>query len=579
MGGVSENSMICRKEYPKPQFQRNDWMNLNGQWFFEIDHGNSGIARGLYEETAAFSKMINVPFCPESSLSGIGYTDFMNSVWYKRSVTLTKEQLEGRTVLHFGAVDYFATVYVNGVECGTHQGGYVSFCFDITQFVREGENVITVNARDDSRDSLIPSGKQSFKYASECCHYTRTTGIWQTVWLEFTPKNYIKNVKYYPDIEGGTVTIHADLVGEGTFTANAFFEGEAVGAAACHCRGGQTVMTIKLEEVHLWEVGKGNLYDLTLQYGEDTVSSYFGLRSIQYTDYKFLLNGKSVFQRLVLDQGFYPDGIYTAPSDEALAADIDRGMAMGFNGARLHEKIFEERFLYHCDKKGYLVWGEYPDWGLDLSRPDAIYRMIPEWIEAINRDFNHPSIVGWCPLNEVWDRDHKAPLKELVSTVYQVTKSTDPTRPCIDASGGFHVQTDIYDLHDYQQDPEIFRSYFENFEKDFSVTTPGAFYDRQTYDKKVPFFISEYGGMAWDNSGNGWGYGDAPKTAEEFIDRLQKLTDVLMDNKKMFGFCYTQLYDIEQEQNGLYTYVREPKFPPEKISPIFSRTAAIEDTV
>ncbi len=572
-------TMIYRNEHPKPQFERSSWMNLNGQWQFEIDQGCSGKARGLHKPDAVLSQTINVPFCCESSLSGIGNTDFLNSVWYKRSVKLSAEQLTGRTVLHFGAVDYFTTVYVNGVKCGTHKGGYVSFSFDITDYVHEGENIITVNAKDDTRDPLIPSGKQSFKYASECCHYTRTTGIWQTVWLEFTPKTYIKSVKYYPNAAEGTVTVCAELAGSGTFTASASFAGKAMGSSSCRCCGGQAALTLKLEEIYLWEVGKGNLYDLVLTYGEDRVNSYFGLRDIAYTDYKFLLNGKPVFQRLVLDQGFYPDGIYTAPSDEALAADIDRGMAMGFNGARLHEKIFEERFLYHCDKKGYLVWGEYPDWGLDLSRNDSLGSILPEWLEAINRDCNHPSIVGWCPLNEVWDRDHKAPSKELISTVYRATKATDPTRPCIDASGGFHVETDIYDLHDYQQNPEVFRTYFENFEKDFTVTTPGAFHDRQTYDKKVPFFISEYGGMAWDASGKGWGYGDAPKTAEEFIDRLKKLTDVLMDNSKMFGFCYTQLYDIEQEQNGLYTYNRVPKFPADQISPIFTRPAAIEKEV
>lgn len=568
--------MIFRPEHPKPQFQRDSWMNLNGQWQFEIDHGNSGAARGLQEASAKLTRQINVPFCCESSLSGIGCTDFMASVWYQRTVSLTREQLAGRVVLHFGAVDHFTTVYVNGKECGTHKGGYVSFAFDITEHVQEGENVITVHAEDDTRSPLVPSGKQSPNYASALCHYTRTTGIWQTVWLEFTPKAYIKGVKYYPDAANGTVTVHAELEGQETLRVEAFFDGAPMASAVCESMGTQAVLTLKLDEVHLWEVGKGNLYDLTLQYGEDTVKSYFGLRSIRYTDHKFLLNGKSVFQRLVLDQGFYPDGIYTAPSDEALAADIELAMAMGFNGARLHEKVFEERYLYHCDKKGYLVWGEYPDWGLDCSRPDAVFAMIPEWLEAVNRDFNHPSIVGWCPLNEVWDRDHKAPLKELISTVYQVTKAADPTRPCIDASGGFHGVTDIYDLHDYEQNPEIFRSYYESFDKDFTVTTPGAFPERQQYDKKVPFFISEYGGMSW-NAENGWGYGDAPKTEDQFLDRLKRLTDVLMDSKKMFGFCYTQLTDVEQEQNGLYTYERKPKFPAEKIYPIFSRPAAIED--
>lgn len=569
--------MVCRTEHPKPQFERKDWINLNGEWQFAFDYGNSGVARKMYEDTAEFTHVIRVPFCLESQLSGIGHKDFVESVWYRRSVELTKEQLQGRIVLHFGAVDYFATVYVNGKECGTHKGGYVSFSFDITEYAIEGENIITVHAEDNARDCLIPSGKQSMEYESKGCFYTRTTGIWQTVWVEFTPKTYIKNVKYYTDVQNQMLCIHAELEGRGRFKAQAFFEGKMMGEASGYSEGNQLITTISLKEKHLWEIGKGRLYDLILQYEEDVVKSYFGLRSIEYADYKFLLNGKSVFQRLILDQGFYPDGIYTAPTEEALIKDIDLSMDMGFNGARLHEKIFEERYLYHCDRKGYLVWGEFPDWGLDMSNPEAIYSILPEWSEEIKRDFNHPSIVGWCPLNEIWAKNGKEPSKEMIATVYKMTKSLDDTRPCIDASGGYHVETDIYDLHDYQQNPEVFQEYFGEFSKNFTIKSPGLYVDKQVaYDKKAPFFVSEYGGIRWTDEASGWGYGNAPKTKEEFLERLKGLTDVLLDNEKMFGFCYTQLTDVEQEQNGLYTYHREPKFEAEEIRRIISRKAAIE---
>lgn len=570
--------MICRTEHPKPQFQRDSWQNLNGLWQFEMDHENNGVDRKLYEASAQLSQTINVPFCCESKLSGIGYTDFINSVWYQRTLTITPEQMEGRILLHFGAVDYFTTVYINGQKCGSHKGGYVSFCFDITPYVHGGENIITVHAEDDTRDPMIPSGKQSITRESQMCHYTRTTGIWQTVWLEFTPRAYIKSVKYDTDAKTGTVTIGAQLAGEGILTAQATFAGKPMGSASCQVTDGKAELKLTVDEIHLWDVGQGNLYDVALTYGEDRVNSYFGLRDIGFADHKFLLNGRPVFQRLVLDQGFYPEGIYTAPSEQALAADIDRAMAMGFNGARLHEKVFEERYLYHCDKKGYLVWGEYPDWGLDFSAPETVDAVLPEWLAAVERDCNHPAIIGWCPLNEVWDKDGKSPLPQTIAAIYQATKAADPTRPCIDASGGFHGQTDVYDLHDYEQNPEVFRAHYENFDKDFSLCTPSAFPHRQSYHKTLPFFISEYGGASW-NAENGWGYGDAPKTAEEFLDRLKQLTDVLMDSQKMFGFCYTQLTDVEQEQNGLYTYDRKPKFPTEKIYPIFSRPAAIEHDV
>ena len=569
--------MIYRTEHPKPQFRRDNWLNLNGSWQFEIDHGNSGEARGMYDPAIQLSQTINVPFCPESKLSGVEYKDFMYSVWYKRSVTLTADQIQGRVVLHFGAVDYLATVYINGKKVGTHKGGYVSFAFDITDYVVEGENIITLHAEDDTRNRLIPYGKQCPLYYSAGCSYTRTTGIWQTVWLEFTPKTYIRKVKFYPDADAGNgaLSVHAELIGKGNFTVQASFEGKPMGTVTLTNVQGYVVATLELVEKHLWELGKGGLYDLTLTFGEDTVNSYFGLRSILYTDKKFYLNGKSVFQRTILDQGFYPDGVYTAPSDEELIADIDRSMAMGFNGARLHEKVFEERFLYHADRKGYLVWGEYPNWGLDHSYSDAIYGILPEWLEEVDRDFNHPSIIGWCPFNETWDKDGRKQFDDLLALVYQATKSADPTRPCIDTSGNFHVVTDVYDLHDYTQDVEEFAKHYADITEEDGLNFHSSFKNRQKYDRKLPFFLSEYGGIRWTEDQAGWGYGQAPQSAEEFLTRLKGLTDVLLDNPNIMGLCYTQLTDVEQEQNGLYTYDRRPKFDPAVIYPIFAKKAAI----
>lgn len=568
---------MYRQEHPKPQFMRENWKNLNGEWDFYLDHSVSGNARELFKNFEAYDKKINVPFCVESKLSGVGYTDFINSVWYKREIEITEKQLENLIYLHFGAVDYEATVYVNGEICGTHKGGYVSFKFDITPFLKLGTNTVVVNAKDDTRSRLIPSGKQSHRYASHGCFYTRTTGIWQTVWLEFVPKTHIVNAKYTTNIQNATVVIDAELSGNGTFTAEAFYNGKTMGKAEIASNGGKATVIIPLAEKHLWEVGNGRLYDLVLTYGEDTVNSYFGLRSIRLDGYKFLINEKSVFQRLVLDQGFYPDGIYTAPTDDELKADIERSLAMGFNGARLHEKVFEERFLYHADKLGYIVWGEYPNWGLDHSYADSIYGILPEWLEEIERDFNHPSIVGWCPYNETWNQDDRKQFDDSLALVYKATKAADTTRPVIDTSGNFHVITDIYDLHDYEQNPEVFAAHYEPLGKTNKFDFFTAFEQRQHYDGKKPFFVSEYGGIGWSLDENSWGYGNAPKSPEEFLERLKGLTDVLLDNKLMFGFCYTQLTDVEQEQNGLYTYERVPKFPPETIHKILAKKAAIED--
>ena len=499
----------------------------------------------------------------------------MTSVWYRRKINLKKELLSQRIFLHFGAVDHFATVYINGQKCGTHKGGYVSFKVDVSPYVREGENIITVHAVDDIRDRLVARGKQAETYYSEQCVYTRTTGIWQTVWLEFVPKTYIEKVKYYPDIQSGMLTIVAETKGRGEFFAESFFDGRETGSARVFSEGGTTVASIPLKEKHLWRVGEGGLYTLHLHYGEDKVKSYFGLRNIRLDGYRFLINETSVFQRLVLDQGFYPDGIYTAPNDKALLADIERSMAMGFNGARLHEKIFEERFLYYCDQKGYIVWGEFPNWGLDLSYLDCIYGILPEWIEEIERDFNHPALIGWCPFNETWDTGRRKQFDEALSLVYQTTKAIDSTRPCIDTSGLFHVRTDIFDVHDYTQNPEALAENYKDLPKNGTIKDRYA--DRQTYIAGTPIFVSEFGGIRWAEGESGWGYGDAPKTEAEFLERFKGQVDVLLDNPCMFGFCYTQLTDVEQEENGLYTYDRKNKFPTEKIQKILSRKAAIED--
>lgn len=566
---------IPRSEHPDPQFQRKDWLNLNGEWDFEFDFGNSGLRAGVLEKDE-WSRKINVPFCPESKLSGIEYTDFIAAVWYRKSVTVTEAQLEGRVLIHFGAVDYETYLYVNGEEAGYHKGGYTSFTFDITEFLTAGENVIAVNARDDVRDPLVPRGKQSELYNSHGCDYTRTTGIWQTVWLEFVPKAYVKSFKLFPDTVNATLGVSAVVEGEGAFKAEAFYDGRLVGSFE-KTAAGFVSGNIKLSETHLWEVGCGRLYDLKITFGGDEISSYFGLRDIRIDGYKVLINGKSVFQRLVLDQGFYADGIYTAPSDEALEKDIRLSLAVGFNGARLHQKVFEPRFLYHCDRLGYIVWGEFGNWGLDYSRDGALEAMLPQWCESVARDFNHPAIVGWCPFNETWDRDGRKQNDELLRIIYRVTKQLDETRPCIDTSGNFHVETDIFDVHDYEQKVEIFKGNYDR------LMTEGVLFerfpDRQEYDGKKPVFVSEYGGIQWSlgSRGDAWGYGNAPKSEQEFIDRYKGLTDALLDNERMFGFCYTQLYDIEQEQNGLYYYDRSPKFDPELFRRINSRKAAIED--
>ena len=569
---------IPRPEYPRPQFVRENWMNLNGKWQFEIDHGCSGEARGLVEQNGLEGEIL-VPFCPESRLSGIAHTDFMDCVWYKRSFSLPPEAAGQRVLLHFGAADYQTTLWVNGQKIGMHRGGYVSFAMDITDAVKSGENLLTVRCEDDVRNPLQPNGKQSRLYHSHGCDYTRTTGIWQTVWLEWVPKTYMKQIFITPDGENARVSfrvVSSGAVGA-KLKAEAFYEGEKVGEDEILAKPSESEISLKLSRKELWNPGEPKLYDyrltLTDKAGcQDVVNGYFGLRDIGFDGKRFLINGKPVFQRLILDQGFYPDGIYTAPTDEDLKKDIQMSMAMGFNGARLHQKVFEARYLYWADHLGYLCWGEMASWGLDHSCPAALASFLQEWIQAVERDYSAPSIIGWCPFNETWDYEGRQQDDEVLRTVYRATKAMDKTRPCIDTSGNFHVETDIFDVHDYEQHVDIWR------ERYGAGTEPiyERFPKRQQYTPGLPVFVSEYGGIRWSNK-DGWGYGEGPKTEEEFLARYKGLTDVLLDNPDHFGLCYTQLTDVEQEQNGLYTYDRKPKFPPEIMYPIMVRKAACEE--
>lgn len=565
-------SSIPRPEYPRPQFFRSNWINLNGVWEYQTDRACSGRARG-FSSGAIFSESIIVPFCRESLLSGVGDTDFCESVWYRRVLTLPDGWREGgrTTILHIGACDYKTEVWVNGKSAGTHIGGYVSFSFDITHLLSDGDQMITICAEDYLRSGRQPGGKQSQRYESHGCSYTRTTGIWQTVWLENVPAGYIKSVKYFPDIREGKLSVEVRCAGcEGmALEAVSSFEGRHTGTGGGIVSGGICRFEIKLSELNLWEIGRGLLYDLRLTVGDDTVLSYFGMRSVSVEDGIMLLNGKKIFQRLVLDQGFYPDGIYTARDDSELLADIERSLACGFNGARLHQKVFEPRFLYHCDRLGYIVWGEHANWGLDISSPEAWQGFLPEWLEIVARDFNSPAIVGWCPLNETQQNQNG----EFVRMLGAMTKALDPTRLYIDSSGWTHITgvTDIMDWHDYDQNTETFRARYA------AVAAGEPIVNRRNNNLPIlPTFVSEYGGIRWAPENAGWGYGEAPKTEEEFIERFRGLTAALLDCPVMGGLCYTQLTDVEQEVNGLYTYDRKPKFDPAIFREALSARAAIE---
>ncbi len=582
-------NIIPRCEHPRPDRYRDTWLCLNGEWDFEVDNAKVGFEKKFFERINLNEKII-VPFSPESVLSGLGYTDFMNAVWYKRDIHIPADWSGKRIILHIDACDHTTWLFVNGTQVGRpHKGGYTSFSYDITDALNNSGNYITVYAEDDQRSGKQHSGKQSDRIDSYGCFYTRTTGIWQTVWLEAVEPAYILSYKAFPNISDPSVSLEIKTSGAksgDTLKVKAFYEGELMGEKETAVHSDTAFVKLELAQAHLWECGNGNLYDLTFELvsGEniDVMQGYFGLREVKLSKEKGLqINGKTVFGRFVLDQGFYPDGIITAPSDDALKFDIEASMACGFNGARLHQKVFEPRFLYHADTHGYMVWGETANWGFDHTEFANLEYMLPSWLEELDRDFSHPSIIGWCPFNETWDRNGKRQSNELIDTIYNITKSIDSTRPVIANSGSFPTNyTDAHDVHDYEQDPAAFRSYYSDIDK--GIIRDQLYRmdkNRQHYNASLPVFVSEYGGIKWvaSNDANSWGYGESVKTQEEFFARLEGLTDALLENPHIFGFCYTQLTDVEQEQNGLLTFARKFKFPAEKYARILGKKAVIEE--
>ncbi len=585
------NMNIPRPEYPRPRLVRDKWQNLNGEWDFLFDFGNSGKYRKFWlKDNYIFDKKITVPFVPESKLSGIEYIDFFTTCWYRRAISIdpTWSLEKGRVLLHIGAADFTTEAWVNEKYVGKHIGGFTPFTFDITDSLNsEGESELVIRCFDNGHDKLQYTGKQTYRnYYNKDCEYIRCTGIWQTVWLEYVPKNYIENVKLTPDVDNAKLDVvlrFADNCGRGTdVSAVASFGGEKVSEVSAKATGRSCSFSLPVPDAKLWSIEEPNLYDLVINFGEDTVKTYFGMRKISINGRAVEINDKPVFQRLVLDQGYYPDGIYTAPVVEDMEKDILMSKAAGFNGARLHMKIFEPYTFYYADKLGYILWGEFPNWGLDEKDLGALDSMLPAWLEAIERDYNSPAVVCWCPFNET--RDTRRP--ELFRTLYNVTKAIDPIRPFVDTSGYVHGDvTDIYDVHDYDQNPETLRARHMPL-----ATGEGEVFRNFPDDEKYegqPYMISEMGGIYWNlddhlmkggkDNWNAWGYGENPKTLEEFYARFEGLMAAMLDNPGMAGFCYTQLTDVFQEMNGIYAFDRREKFDMNRIHAAVARKAAIEE--
>ena len=565
---------IPRPEHPKPQFERGDWVNLNGQWTFRFDFGKSGLDR-KWHESQGFDQEITVPFCPESKLSGVEHVDFIEMMWYHRKLDIPADWQGKKILLHFGGVDYEAEVFIDGVSAGAHWGGSASFAVDITKLAAPGtSHDLVVHVKDDLRSKTQPSGKQcDMRYASYACSYTRVTGIWQTVWLEAVVPTGLKLCKIIPDLDRATFVFVPEFhaIAAGTTLEIAVAGENPVSAPALD----GIPVVLKLSAPKSWSPKTPHLYDMEYKVKDksgtviDTVKSYAGLRKIHIEGDQIFLNNDLLYCRFVLDQGYYADGLWTAPSDAALKRDIELGLQCGFNGARLHQKVFEERFHYWADKMGYLTWGESANWCMSNWTDKGCRNFLPEWGEIVLRDMNHPSIIAWVPFNETRATSDLREHRRFMTDIYDLTKRLDPTRPVNDSSGYAHAKTDLYTVHTYElpeQLKEMFKDgvHWRNFPKE------DVEYDGQ------PYLVDEFGGIQWalDTTGASWGYGEAPKTLEEFYARLEAVVDVLLSSPQIGGYCYTQLTDIEQEQNGIYFYDRSAKFDMKRIAAIFSKEPA-----
>ncbi len=577
---------IPRNEYPRPQFVREEWINLNGTWTYEFDSGKSGLERGL-EKSNGFANEITVPFCPESKLSGVGHTDFIEAMFYHRKIAIPAEWNGKRILLHFGAVDYECEGFINGKKCGTHFGGTCSFTFDITDFVHAGaENDFVLSVRDNLRDGLQPGGKQSRACQSYECFYTRTTGIWQTVWMEAAAMDGLKRCRIIPDLDGKAFHLTPEYYQEKqnrTLKVTVLADGKTVAEKIVPANSA-TPFSIEPELVRPWSPEDPFLYDFKYELRDaggnviDSVSSYAGMRKIHIEGNQVYLNNQKIFLRLVLDQGFYEDGIWTAPTDADLKKDIELSMAAGFNGARLHQKVFEERFHYWADKLGYLTWGESASWSaacfmssLDPARFwQSAWNFMSEWREILERDLNHPSIIAWTPSNEVWSFQDYKNYCRFMTELYDLTRSIDPTRPCNETSGYHHVKTDLWTVHLYTPDAKTLADQLFPADKPVYMRTPEQGYSGQ------PYIVDEFGGFMYipperqKFAENTWGYhGLDLKNEDELCARIAEQVAVMLNDDRVAGYCYTQLTDVEQEQNGVYNYDRSPKASSEKLALAF----------
>ena len=592
--------MKCyQPNYPRPQFVRKEesWENLNGPWDFSFDDDDEGIDKKWFRAFPQ-GKKINVPFTYETPASGINDPSRHDVVWYHRELVIDAKKKQGRSVvIHFEGSDYNTGLWVNGAFAGSHNGACARFSFDITSLVKAGSNTLAVRIQD-SFDISQPRGKQRWKDENFGCWYVQTTGIWKTVWIEYVNPEHLKTVKMTPVLSKGVLEIEAEVSCECACScASCFCELEVcvsfndkpvskttVNVNQKRLSLSANVFSTALTEwgVKTWSPDHPNLYDISFSLKKngkviDEVLSYFGMREIKIDGMNILLNGFPIYQRLILDQGYWKDSHLTPPDEAALVQDIDKVMAAGYNGLRKHQKIEDEKFLYWADVKGLLVWSEMA--AAYEFNDDAVTKFTAEWMEVVRQNYNHPSIITWTPFNESWGvpkiKTEKAQ-QAFTESIYYLTKSYDQNRPVVVNDGWEHTISDIITLHDYVEKGEEFLERYGDYIEEildneiFHNLHRSAFADGYKY-RGQPILLSEYGGIAFNNEEKGWGYGNKVNTKEDYIKRFDSITTAIKQIEAICGFCYTQVTDVQQEINGIMDMDRNFKVEPEILKEINER--------
>ena len=566
--------------YPDPMFRRERWIALDGEWKFSFDDENKGLGEG-WEKGHEYDSSITVPFAYQCQASGIGDTSYHPVLWYERTFTLDGAMMEEELILSFNAVDYSTTVWVNGSFAMSHKGGYSHFSAPVAALCREGENRITVRV-EDYHDTAQPRGKQIWTKDTWGCWYIATSGIWQSVWIAAAGKNRISGCRITPDLDRREATFsvsYPETNAEGLdLEIDLAYNGEPVQHVRCAAERYRQDVLMRIrqqnsvDDVHAWSPEHPNLYDVTLSLLDadgnvlDTVHTHFGMRKISVHDNEVLLNNRPFYQRLILDQGYWPESHLTAPSKDAIKKDLELIKAMGFNGVRMHQKFEDPYFYYYADQIGLAVWGELPS-AYEFTFDENV-NIMRDMAEGVRNLYNHPSVICWVPLNESWgvrDIMTDEAQQDFSVALYYMLKALDPTRLVSSNDGWEQTVSDISAIHDYLiKDEESFWRWRDKENCLFGTVAASRqiYADGFEYSGE-PVILTEFGGIALltdvEKAEGAWGYLDPARDRDELVARLRKLFSLIYSDREIKGFCYTQLTDVQQEVNGLLDASHEPK--------------------